>query len=147
MPVQALGPYLAKRAFGDPSEVGVRVHEAAQAHERGDAHPQPDDEGELTQLASGARSADAHSQGSAAASMQILLLQLRCRAATATERLLAGMRTCAHTARAHGHVTLGLVNLAYQFCYLLRVTPYFSPALSTARLRLVRDDGSAAVRS
>ena len=124
------------------------MHEAAPAAERGDAHPQSDEiEGELVQLASDARSADAQGQVPAAARMQILLLQLRRRAVTATEQPLAAMRTCAHTARAHGHVTLGLVNLAYQFCYLLKVTPYFSPALSTARLRLVHDDGSAAVRS
>jgi hypothetical protein len=44
-------------------------------------------------------------------------------------------------------MTLGLLNLAYQLAYLLRLSPFFCPALHLSGSRLARDDGSAAVRS
>lgn len=48
--------------------------------------------------------------------------------------------------RQHGHVTAGLINLGYEVAYLLKMSPYFSPAHHISGVVLVRDDGSRAVR-
>ena len=58
------------------------------------------------------------------------------------ERLLPAL----DWARAHGRMTLGLLNVGYQALYLLGMTPFFSPALHIVGARIGRDDGSAAVR-
>jgi hypothetical protein len=47
--------------------------------------------------------------------------------------------------RQHGHMAAGLINIGYEVGYLLKMSPYFSPAHHIAGLVLVRDDGSRAV--
>jgi hypothetical protein len=49
-------------------------------------------------------------------------------------------------ARQHGYMTAGLINLGYEVAYLLKISPYFSPAHHISGLVLVRDDGKRAVR-
>lgn len=47
--------------------------------------------------------------------------------------------------RQHGHMAAGLLNLSYEVAYLLKISPYYSPAHQLAGIVLVRDDGSRAV--
>lgn len=56
------------------------------------------------------------------------------------------MRWLLHV-RQHGHMAAGLLNLGYEIGYLLRMSPYFSPAHHISGVVLIRDDGSRAVRS
>lgn len=49
--------------------------------------------------------------------------------------------------RRHGHMAAGLLNLGYEAAYLLKRTPFFSPALHCSGLTIVRDDGSTTVRA
>lgn len=117
---QALGQYCGQHVFGDPAQPEAPVPAAALAGSPAEhqcSEPSPE--------AYGVRHG------------------LRALCALARKQAVRGV----HVARRHGHVTLGLLGVAYQLAYLLQLSPYFSPALHLTRSRLARDDGSAAVRS
>lgn len=140
--VQAVGPYLARQALGDPNQIGLRVPVPPPTRASSDVHEAEGSEAE----GSGPPSALAHGSTAQSPLFQLRLQRLRARAIALAEQASVWAYDGLRAARAHGHVTLGLLNLAYQFCYLLNMTPHFSPALHIAGLRLIRDDGSAAVR-
>lgn len=75
-----------------------------------------------------------------------LMLKIRSRLGNQLLQVGKLIKAALLQARRHGHMAAGLVNLGYEAAFLLKATPFFSPALHCAGLTLVRDDGSATVR-
>jgi Pex2 / Pex12 amino terminal region len=116
--LQAGAPYLAERGFGDPQDAAAGIISGA---DQDGAERASLEEEESVEQRSGFK-AKLHG-------------------------MVTRLGSMLHHVRRHGHMALGLVNLGYEAAYLLKMSPFFSPAQHVCGVVLTRDDGSRAVRT
>lgn len=153
--MQAGAPYLANVALGEPSTAALPLGAASSGPD--DMNPQMTSQSSLHEDAvnpapgsSEQLTDDTETEQHQSAGAVRQSTMLKCLRQRAQQRLLQARRvmgTLFLHLRRHGHMAAGLLNLGYEAAFLLKCTPFFSPALHCSGLTLVRDDGSSTVRA